>query len=650
MIVWFWVILVIYWLIFCALLYRNRKLTASNMDSYTLASQLSTTTATTQRQFISTFDLSVLIYFPLLVLWVLAIYPTVTYQHGLGYIHFLGLVFIPVIACVMFFTKRLWLLSARYGDPGDLSNGELFNRYFQSRNIQTLFALITLLFTLCFMVMQARAAGIFLNVFSGSYLPVSLGVTLALILPAVYVGWGGLRGILHVYKTQSIIIILGILVLIFATLTHLNKSIGDNLLNIFNSESGVSLLPNTLSGTLSEQVTSTGSYFSFLGLALLFLAIPCLTVVFTATGATKKPPSSQSILLGVFVIGLLVVVAVPLTSLALELLELFALSPSQLASPSNTPATIPSKGLSGILFPSFEDSAKSIPLLALLVTKDTLMLNLLIALCIFSSLQLAGAGYLAHTTATVTKHIIEPLKLPMNSKNILLTVLAGITLISLALALIVDMPLLNLFSLAFALACQALPAIIGLTYLSFITRSGVQLGMLAGVVTVILTEPSIIAIISPQLANFPAIQSVLCGLSINCIVVIVLSLATADGQSTRHRQVFHNFLRGYAGLPRDKRYLIRPTWIAIITWMIFAFSPVLLLDTSIFELAMDFGAPAWLLSLPFIWGWQLLWWILGMLLLWFLANKMELAYCAFNDPAAVADPATVSMHQNTNPK
>ena len=637
MIVWFWVVLAIYWLIFCALLYRNRKFTASDMDSYTLASSLSTTTATAQKQFLSTFDLSVLIYFPLLVLWFLAIYPTVTYQYGLGYIHFLGLVFIPDIACVMFFTKRLWLLSARYGDPG-----ELFNRYFQSRNIQTLFALITLLFTLCFMVMQARATGIFLNVFSGGYLPVSLGITLALILPAVYVSWGGLRGILPVYKKQSIIIILGILVLIFATLIHLNKSIGDNPFNILNSELGVSLS----SGILSEQVTSTGNYFSFLGLALLFLAIPCLTVVFTATGATKKPPAPQSILLGVFVIGLLVVVAVPLTSLALQLLELFPLSQSQLASPS----TIASKSLLDILFPSFEDSAKSIPLLALLVTKDTLMLNLLIALCIFSSLQLAGAGYLAHTTATVTKHIIEPLKLPMKSKNILLTVLTVITLISLVLAFIVDMSLLNIFSLALALACQTLPAIIGLTYLSFITRSGVQLGMLAGVITVILTEPSIIAIISPQFADFPAIQSVLCGLSINCIVVIALSLATADGQSTRHRRGFHDFLRGYAGLPRDKRYLIGPTWIAIITWMIFAFSPVLLLDTSILELAMDFGAPAWLLSLPFIWSWQLLWWILGMLLLWFLANKMELAYCAFNDPAAVADPATVSMHQNTNPK
>ena len=635
MIVWFWVVLAIYWLIFFALLYRNRKFTASDMASYTLASPISTA----QRQFISTFDLSVLIYFPLLVIWVLAIYPTVTYQYGLGYIYFLGLVFIPVVACVMFFAKRLWLLSARYGDIG-----ELFNRYFQSRNIQTLFALITLLFTLCFMVVQARAAGIFLNVFSGGYLSVGLGITLALILPTVYVGWGGFRGLLSMYKTQSIIIILGILVLIFAIFIHLNKSIGDDLSNIFNSELDLSLLP----AILSEPLISPWNYFNFLGLALLFLAIPCLTVAFTATGATKKPPAPQSTLLGVFVIGLLVVVAVPFTSLALQLLELFPLSQSQLASPSTIPSTISSEWLVGILFPSFEDSAKSIPLLALLVTKDTLMLNLLIALCIFSSLQLAGAGYLAHTTATVARHIIEPLKLPMKSKSILLTVLTGITLISLVLAFIVDMPLLNIFGLAFALACQTLPAIIGLTYFSFITRSGVQLGMLAGVITVILTEPSILSIISPQLADFPAIQSVLCGLSINCAIVVVLSLATADGQSTRHRRSFHNFLRGYAGLPRDKRYLVGPTWIAIIIWMIFAFSPILLLDTSIFELAMDFGAPAWLMSLPFIWGWQILWWILGMLLLWFLAHKMELAYCAFNDPAAVADPGTVSMHQNTN--
>ena len=43
-----------------------------------------------------------------------------------------------------------------------------------------------------------------------------------------------------------------------------------------------------------------------------------------------------------------------------------------------------------------------------------------------------------------------------------------------------------------------------------------------------------------------------------------------------------------------------------------------------------FGAPgagyeAWVLKIPSIWGYQLIWWFFGIGLIWFLASKMDLS-------------------------
>ena len=45
--------------------------------------------------------------------------------------------------------------------------------------------------------------------------------------------------------------------------------------------------------------------------------------------------------------------------------------------------------------------------------------------------------------------------------------------------------------------------------------------------------------------------------------------------------------------------------------------------------AETFGDPAdpstWLFGIPSIWTWQIIWWLLGVFMMWFLAYKMELA-------------------------
>ena len=59
-------------------------------------------------------------------------------------------------------------------------------------------------------------------------------------------------------------------------------------------------------------------------------------------------------------------------------------------------------------------------------------------------------------------------------------------------------------------------------------------------------------------------------------------------------------------------------------WMFFAIGPGSVFGNFIF------GKPnkdydSWMLGMPSIWAWQIIWWALGVGLIWFLANKLRMS-------------------------
>ena len=87
--------------------------------------------------------------------------------------------------------------------------------------------------------------------------------------------------------------------------------------------------------------------------------------------------------------------------------------------------------------------------------------------------------------------------------------------------------------------------------------------------------------------------------------------------------VFHGFLRDHARLPEEKRRLIPRAWAIAIVWFLFAIGPGAVIGNTLFG---DPNDPAsWLFGIPSIWAWQILWWALGVFMMWFLAYKMELS-------------------------
>ena len=113
------------------------------------------------------------------------------------------------------------------------------------------------------------------------------------------------------------------------------------------------------------------------------------------------------------------------------------------------------------------------------------------------------------------------------------------------------------------------------------------------------------------------------GIFFNLGVCIIISAMTQDSGSRAHRMKYHDFLREHASLSEAKRGLIPIAWIITLAWMFFGIGPGAVLGNYIFGEPND--AATWVFGMPSIWAWQILFWILGVGMMWFLAYKMEMS-------------------------
>jgi hypothetical protein len=88
--------------------------------------------------------------------------------------------------------------------------------------------------------------------------------------------------------------------------------------------------------------------------------------------------------------------------------------------------------------------------------------------------------------------------------------------------------------------------------------------------------------------------------------------------------IYHDFLREHAMLPADKKKLVPVAWIITLAWLFFGVGPGAVIGNTVFG-APNAGVEGWTFGIPSIWAWQILFWALGVGMMWFLAYKMEMS-------------------------
>ena len=257
----------------------------------------------------------------------------------------------------------------------------------------------------------------------------------------------------------------------------------------------------------------------------------------------------------------------------------------------------------------------------------------LLAVCALAAMQSTGAAYMSTAGAMLTrdlyKRYLNPAADHTTQKFFGRLGVAFIVVAALLVATFSKDALVLLGGLAVAFGFQMWPALMSVCWFPWFTRAGVTLGLAAGLIAVIFTETfggSIAALFGAELpwGRWPwTIHSAGWGMIFNLGVCIVVSAMTQNREATEHRMKFHTFLREHASLPEDKRKLVPAAWAITLVWLFFGIGPGAVLGNYIFGNPDD--ASTWIFGMPSIWAWQILWWALGVFMMWFLAYKMEMS-------------------------
>lgn len=257
----------------------------------------------------------------------------------------------------------------------------------------------------------------------------------------------------------------------------------------------------------------------------------------------------------------------------------------------------------------------------------------LLSVCALAAMQSTGAAYMSTAGAMLTRDLVKHFLLPHagheTQKLIGRIGIAVIVLLALLVATTQNDALVLLGSLAVAYGFQIWPALIAICFWPFLTRQGVTLGLIAGLITVTLTEKIGVDWFGVTewggWGRWPlTIHAAGWGIFVNFgIAIIVSALGREHRLDIERKTAFHELLREHAALPVARKPLLPMAWVITLGWFFFAIGPGAVIGNWIF--GDPTNVASWFFGIPSIWAWQILFWALGVFMMWFLAYVMQLS-------------------------
>lgn len=514
---------------------------------------------------------------------------------------------------VLFF-KRLWFVGQRFRLS---SQPELFRMYFQSDFLVVVSVSIAVLFAVGFAGLQIRALSLMIETLSGQAVSqLTAGWLLGLVLFA-YVVIGGMRAVGFLGVVQSVMLCaatsgLAVYALYeFGSFAALNSGLEALALNPAKSAlfdvSGVVQFTAGLGrdealGHIGTSVMNLSMAFALMGFQVSPLAFK---IVLSTRSARGFAAGQTWVMAGVF--GGLIVFGTAIVGAAGLLRPDFSVT-GMLVQLQQTSPWFTAWLLLGAVC-----GVQMLAGLAFLVAGESLVRNLY--------KPYFHSALSRRDTVNLTRIVIGLLVLG----TVLMTSLTPVTLSALG-------------AVALPLSFQLWTPLLGMTWLRWITRSAAVCGVGFGIGAVLLTEPlgyQILSFLGLELpwGRWPwTIHSAAWGMFFNLAAVLIVSAITNRDAFAEEAQEARRFIRDVLGLRARTRALSSTAWAAALAWIFFAIGPGLVFGNFAFGTAGGEGA-GWIVGMPSIWAWAILFWALGVGLVWFLAYRMEMA-----SPLAVEVP------------
>ncbi len=566
--------------------------------------------------------------------WTFMGHPGLLYRDGFQYAY-ASFYAITIPFTGIIFLKRQWILGKRFGF---VTPGEMLSAYFKSDAIRLLVVLVALVFSIPYLGVQLRASGFLFNVLTDGLLGVNVGMWLLSLVVLIYVASGGLRAVAYVDTLQAILLAFGIIAIGVIALNYvggferLNEAIGA-LASIDEKRttddySHYIAIPGVIQFVSDGPSAVGGAWTGIMILTYMFALMGIQSApafsMWAFSNNDPKPFAPQQVWASAFGIGLILMVFTAIQGLGGHFLGgdlKFLEAHPELV--NNVMAT----GLQGKdLMESAGKQGMLVPQLIHLLSNSAPWFVGLLAVCALAAMQSTGAAYMSTAGGMITRDVLKRYLIPHASHSQQKLwgriFVAVIVVAALIVATTSKDALVLLGGLAVAYGFQMWPALIAVCWWPWLTRRGVVIGLIAGLVAVTLTE-SIGSQYMPW-GRWPlTIHSAGWGIFFNLGLAIIVSTFTQSSHDMSHKMKFHNFLREHASLSSTKRSLVPIAWIITLVWFFFGIGPGAVIGNTIFGNPNDTNT--WMFGMPSIWTWQLLWWVLGVFMMWFLAYKMEMS-------------------------
>ncbi len=566
--------------------------------------------------------------------WTFMGHPGLLYRDGFQYAY-ASFYAITIPFTGVIFLKRQWMLGKRYGF---ITPGEMLATYFKSDSIRLLVVLVALIFSIPYLGLQLRASGFLFNVLTDGLLDVETGMWLLSAVVIIYVASGGLRAVAYVDTMQAILLALGIVAIGIIAVNFvggwdkLNEGIA--ALAQFDTKrtpddySHYIAIPGVIQFVSNGPSAVGGAWTGIMILTYMFALMGIQSApafsMWAFANNNPKPFAPQQVWASSFGIGFILMIFTAMQGLGGHFLGADA---AFMAAHPDLVNNVMAGGLGGKdLMESAGKQGMLVPQLIRLMADAAPWLVGLLSVCALAAMQSTGAAYMSTAGGMLTRDLLKRYIMPEathGQQKLYGRIGVGIiVLAALMVATHATDALVLLGGLAVAYGFQMWPALIAICWWPWLTRQGVVLGLIAGLIAVTLTE-KIGAQFMPW-GRWPwTIHSAGWGIIFNFSIAILVSFFTQNRDDTEHRMSFHNFLREHATLDAAKKKLIPVAWIITLVWFFFGIGPGAVIGNTIFGNPND--AATWTFGIPSIWAWQLLWWAIGVFMMWFLAYKMEMS-------------------------
>jgi Na+/proline symporter len=573
--------------------------------------------------------------------WTFMGHPGLIYRDGFQYsfASFYAVV-IPLTGIV--FLKRQWMLGKRYGY---VTPGEMMSDYFKGDGIRILTVVVALFYSVPYLGVQLAASGYLFNVLTDGSIDTAYGAIILSIVVLIYVASGGLRAVAYVDTVQCVLLWLGIVIVGIIAISFVGgwdslmvamARLGASSVGEYGTTAGVALsggdfnayfaVPGVIQFTagIGKETPIGGIWTGMMILTYMWALMgiqsaPAFTM-WAFSNSNPAPFAPQAVWASAMWIGGTLIFFTTFQGMAAQFLGANpAINEAGLAiDPTVLPAAIAA------------DPDTLVPYYFNLIADAAPWLVGLLAVCALAAMQSTGAAYMSTGGGILTrdlyKRYLNPGATHVTQK---LFGRLGVTLIVI-LALLVSVfsrdALVLLGGLAVAFGLQMWVPLAAICYFPGITRAGATCGLAAGLIAVVLTDgigQTLFGGLLPW-GRWPwTIYSAGWGIFCNVVVCLVVSAFTQNERERKHRMKFHSFLREHASLPVHKRWLVPIAWVVVIAWFFFAIGPGSVIGNWIFG-TPDSGPSGWTFGIPSIWAWQIIFWLLGIALLWFLAYGLEL--------------------------